>query len=74
MAIGDRGKGMIVERKGRCLSLLIAGAAFSVIAVTAQSESSSANAPTRVRYLSGYTAWGEWPTIARSSLKRGAMP
>lgn len=68
---------MIVDKKGRHRSLVIAGTDFRVIAlatVSVRSESSSGHAPVKARYLPGYTAWGEWPTSSTSSLQRGATP
>jgi hypothetical protein len=54
---------MVVGKKGRRLSLLIAGAFFSAVALTAvfaQSESNGDSAPTtRMRYLPEYTASGD---------------
>ena len=53
---------MVMEKKGRRLSLLIAGAVFSAVAITtvfAQSESNNGSAPTRARYLPEYTASGD---------------
>jgi hypothetical protein len=47
-------KGLVVEKKGRRLTLLIAGTVFSAVAMTAafaQSESDNGSAPTRKRYL-----------------------
>ena len=52
---------MVVEKKGRCLTLVIAGTVFSAVAITAvfaQSESNEVSAPTRTRYLPEYTASG----------------
>jgi len=57
-----RGKKMVIETKGRRLTLLIAGAVFSAIAITAvfaQSESNSGSGPTTTRYLPEYTASGD---------------
>jgi hypothetical protein len=52
-------KGMVVEKKGRRLTLLIAGAVlgvFAIVAVFAQSESNDRSASTRKRHLPEYTA------------------
>jgi hypothetical protein len=52
-------KGMVVK-KGRCLSLVIAGTVFSVVAVTGVfAQSDDVSAPTRTRYLPEYTASGD---------------
>jgi hypothetical protein len=51
-----------VEKKGMRIALLIAGAAFSAVAITAvfaQSESNDGSALTRKRYLPEYTASGD---------------
>jgi Cytochrome P460 len=56
------GKSMVIETKGRRLTLLIAGAVFSAIAITAvfaQSESNNGSRPTTTRYLPEYTASGD---------------
>jgi hypothetical protein len=53
---------MVVEKKSRRLSLVIAGTVFSAVAITAvfaQSESNEVSAPTRTRYLPEYTASGD---------------
>jgi len=53
---------MVIETKGRRLTLLIAGAVFSAIAITAvfaQSESNNGSRPTSTRYLPEYTASGD---------------
>ncbi|MGX9430235.1 MULTISPECIES: hypothetical protein [Bradyrhizobium] len=53
---------MVVEKKGRRLTLLVAGAVSSAVAITAvfaQFESNHANAPTSKRYLPEYTASGD---------------
>jgi hypothetical protein len=53
---------MFVEKKGMRIALLIAGAAFSAVAITAvfaQSESNDGSALTRKRYLPEYTASGD---------------
>jgi hypothetical protein len=53
---------MIMEKKGGRRNLLIAGAVFSAVAITAvfaQSESNNGSAPTRKRYLPEYTASGD---------------
>jgi hypothetical protein len=53
---------MALEKKGRRLTLLVAGAAFSAVAITAvlaQSESNNGSAPARERYLPEYTASGD---------------
>jgi hypothetical protein len=54
-------KGLVVEKKGRRLTLPIAGTVFSAVAITAafaQSESDNGGAPTRKRDLPEYTASG----------------
>ena len=53
---------MVVEKEGRRIALLIAGAAFSAVAITAvfaQSKSNTGGALTRKRYLPEYTASGD---------------
>jgi hypothetical protein len=53
---------MVVEKKGRRLTLLVAGAVFSTVAITAvfaQSEPNGGSASTRTRYLPEYTASGD---------------
>jgi hypothetical protein len=53
---------MVLEKKGRRLTLLIAGAVFSAVAITrvfTQPESNNGSAPARKRYLPEYTASGD---------------
>jgi hypothetical protein len=53
---------MVVEKKGTRLTLLIAGAVFSAVAITAvfaNSEFNNGSAPTRTRHLPEYTASGD---------------
>ncbi|MGY4340989.1 hypothetical protein [Bradyrhizobium sp. LM2.9] len=53
---------MVVAKKRRHLTLLIAGAVSSAVAITtvfAQSESNNGSVPTRKRYLPEYTASGD---------------
>jgi hypothetical protein len=73
---GVEKKGMVVEKKGRRLSFLIAGAVFSAVAITAvfvQSESNDGSAPTRKGYLPEYTASGDLLLPMQSGWSRASL-
>lgn len=59
---------MVVEKKGRSLTLLITGAVFSAVVIASVfAQSNNGGAPTRTHYLPEYTAAGDLiPTVKDS--------